>query len=148
MSTTAPTNTTREQDELRTKHALAQGKTFVWHQIFGAPEEASIEFYTKALGWGTEEFPMGEMGTYKMLTANGSAVAGVIGTQNGCEEAKDVPPHWSVSIGGENIDARIEDCIKLGAKVLNGPMDIPVVGRMALLQDPQGATFWLFQPAN
>jgi predicted enzyme related to lactoylglutathione lyase len=145
MSETA----TLSKEEMLAGHAIAQGKTFVWHQIYAANSQASIDFYTQALDWGTHDFPMGDSGTYKMLTANGSAVAGVVGThdEGACEEVKQVPPHWSVSIGVDDVDARVAKCKSLGATVLQEPTDIPTVGRMALIQDPQGAQIWLFQPA-
>jgi hypothetical protein len=134
------------EEEAR-NHILATGKTFVWHQIYGATEQASLDFYTKALDWGTDEFPMGEGRSYKILTANGSGVAGVVGTNDGNHpELKDIPPHWSVSIHVDDVDARVKKCEALGGKVLQGPFDVPTVGRMALLQDPQGATFWLMKP--
>jgi predicted enzyme related to lactoylglutathione lyase len=136
---------TAQLDDPRTSYALAQGKTFVWHQIFGASSQTSLDFYTEALDWGVDEMPMGEMGAYKMLTVNGTPVAGVIGTEEGCAEAQGTPPHWSVSIAVDDVDARAEKCQSLGGKLLHGPMDIPTVGRIALTQDPQGATFWLFK---
>ena len=132
------------KEELANRHVVATGKTFVWHQIMAPSDGKSLEFYTKALDWGTEEFPMGENGTYKMVTANGSAVAGVVSTAN-CPQAKDVPPHWSISIGVDDVDARVAKCTALGATVLVPAFDMPAVGRMALIQDPQGATFWLFR---
>ena len=128
-----------------TDRAIAQGKTFVWHQLFAPSEQTSLDFYTQALDWGTAEMPMGEGGAYKMLVANGVPVAGVIGTA-GNECCDGIPPHWSVCIGVDDVDARVARVQALGGKLLQGPMDIPDVGRTALVQDPQGASFWLFQP--
>jgi predicted enzyme related to lactoylglutathione lyase len=133
------------QEERATRHSLAQGRTFVWHQVFGATSKASLEFYTKAFGWGTDEMPMGEGGAYKVLTANGSPVAGVIGTEEGCEEARNVAPHWAISIAVDDVEQSLEACKSLGAQVLHGPAEVPNVGRVALIRDPQGATFWIFQ---
>jgi len=45
----------------------------------------------------------------------------------------------------DDVDAKIVKAKELGANLLHGPMDIPTVWRMALLQDPQGATFWVFK---
>jgi predicted enzyme related to lactoylglutathione lyase len=46
-----------------------------------------------------------------------------------------------VYITVDNADASAEKCTALGGKVLVPPMDVPTVGRMAVLQDPQGAVF-------
>lgn len=132
--------------ELQERDMLqAQATVFVWHQVFAPSAEKSVDFYTQALGWTTQDYPMGEMGTYKMLVANGRPVAGVVST-DACEGHENIPPHWSVSIGVDDVDARLDKCKTLGATVLAEPMDIPTVGRMALVQDPQGASFWLFTP--
>ena len=135
-------------DEQRMNHVLATGKTFIWHEVYGGTEQGSLDFYTKALDWGVDEFSMGEGGSYKILTANGSGVAGVVATDApGRPELHGIPPHWSVTIGVDDVDARAKKCETLGGKVLQGPFDIPTVGRLCLVQDPQGATFWLMKPA-
>ncbi|MEQ1821437.1 MAG: VOC family protein [Fimbriimonadaceae bacterium] len=126
-------------------HVIAAGKTFPWHEVYTKDVQASIDFYTGALDWGTTSMPMGEMGDYHMLTANGQPVCGVfpleaVGDPN-------VPPHWATYIGVDDIDARLAKCEALGATKLMGPMEVATVGRMALICDPQGAHVWLYEPA-
>lgn len=128
-----------------TQHAIAQGKTFCWHQIHAPNDQTSVDFYTKAFGWGTTEMTVEGMPPYRMLVANGMPVAGVIGTSM-CPEGANIAPHWSVSIYVDDVDATAAQCKNLGGKVLAEPMDIPSVGRIALIEDPQGASFWIFQP--
>lgn len=148
------TATQLNPSDQRQQQLANQAKTFPWHQIFAASETAAVDFYTKALDWGTEDFDMGPGGIYKMLTNAGSPIAGVVGTQEStmvrspdCPMAN-IPPHWSVSIGVDNVDERVKKCEALGGKLLQGPMDIPTVGRIALVEDPQGASFWLFTPVG
>ncbi len=117
---------------------------FVWHELYVPDAEAAKTFYTEALGWTTQDMPMGEMGTYTMFVADGQPMCGLMGTAD-CEELKGVPPHWSTYVGVNDVDARLEACVSRGATVLVPPMDVPTVGRMAHLKDPQGATFWLFK---
>lgn len=123
---------------------LAHATTFVWHEVYGASSSASTDFYTQALDWGVTEMPMGDSYTYKMFTVGGTPVAGCLGTTEH-PELTDVPAHWATYIGVDDVDARTEKCVALGATVLVPAMDIPTVGRMCLIQDPQGATFWLFK---
>lgn len=123
---------------------IASGTTFQWHELYVGNAEAGRKFYAEALGWQTDDHDMEGMGAYPMLKANGSAIAGVMGTDQH-PDMKDVPPHWAVYIGVDDFDLRFAKCQSLGAKLLVGPMDVPTVGRMALLQDPQGATFWIFK---
>ncbi|HMS54558.1 MAG TPA: VOC family protein [Fimbriimonadaceae bacterium] len=120
------------------------GNTFCWHELYCANAEEGVKFYTEAFGWGTESMDMGPMGTYPMLNANGMSVAGVFGTAAHADMA-DVPPHWAIYIAVDDVDAKLAHCQSLGAMLLVGPMDVPTVGRMALMKDPVGATFWLFK---
>jgi predicted enzyme related to lactoylglutathione lyase len=128
------------------QHALAQGRTFTWHELYVPDIQKAIDFYTQALGFGTQEMPMGESGTYQMLTNNGQGVCGIMGTNN--PEMSGVPPHWSTYVAVDDLDARLAKCLELGAKVLFGPLDVPKVGRMVHIQDPQGATLWLFKSSE
>lgn len=130
------------------QNLLNVGRTFVWHEIYGASSQASIDFYTEALDFGTTEMKMEGMGdfTYKMLTRNGMPVAGVMGTSE-MPQLDQVPPHWATYISVDNVDERLAKCLSLGATTMVEPMDVPSVGRMALIKDPQGAVVWLFTPA-
>jgi predicted enzyme related to lactoylglutathione lyase len=56
-----------------------------------------------------------------------------------------VPTHWLAYTSVENVDGAVEKAQSLGAEVLVPPMDIPNVGRMAILRDPQGAAFAPFK---
>ncbi len=125
------------------EQAIASGKTFVWHEVYGQNADVAVEFYTKTLGWGTEEMDMGEMGKYKMLVANGKPICGVWGTA-GNPDMQNVPPHWATYIGVDDVDKRVQMVKDNGGQLVHGPMDVPTVGRMALIQDPQGAVVWLF----
>ncbi|MCC7230663.1 MAG: VOC family protein [Fimbriimonadaceae bacterium] len=124
--------------------ALAVGSTFIWHEIYVPDGTRAVEFYTSVLGWTTQVIDMGPGGTYTMLVNNGTPVCGVSPT-GGKPELANVPPHWSTYIAVDDVDARLAKCTELGGKVIVPPMDIPTIGRMALIQDPQGATFWLFK---
>ncbi len=127
------------------QHALNTGNTFVWHELYTANLQASLDFYTQALGFGTESMDMGDMGSYNMLTMNGKAVAGVMDTNQ--LPMPGVPPHWAVYLAVDDVDARVEKCVSLGASVLVPAMDVPTVGRMCLITDPQGSNIWLYKAA-
>jgi predicted enzyme related to lactoylglutathione lyase len=130
--------------ETANNHALLEGKTFCWHEVYGPSAEAAIDFYTKALDFGVREMDMGPMGKYHMLTREGQGVCGVMATNT--PEMANVPPHWSTYLAVDDVDARLAKCKELGATVVVPPMDIPTVGRMTLIADPQGAHIWLFKP--
>ncbi len=124
------------------QHALNVGRNFTWHEVYAPDAQKAIDFYTQALDFGTTSMDMGEM-KYHMLTKDGHGVCGVMGTNT--PEMQGVPPHWSVFLAVDDVDARLAKCLALGAKVVHGPMDIPTVGRMVLIEDPQGAHLWLYK---
>ena len=57
-------------------------------------------------------------------------------------------PHWTVHFQVTELDAAAERARTLGGTVLHGPVDAPGLGRLSLLQDPQGAAFALLEPAG
>ena len=127
-------------DQPENQNALNQGRNFVWHEITTADTEGSVAFYTGALDFGYLEMDMGDMGPYKMLTRGGIPVCGVANAHSG------LAPHWAVYIGVDDVDARLATAEALGATVVVPAMDVPTVGRMVMIKDPQGAYVWLFKP--
>src|SRR5262249_5709613 len=118
------------------------GKTFVWHECNVPDAEAAKAFYTGLFGWETKDMDMGPMGTYTILENNGMGVGGIMPTVG---DMAHVPPHWSVYIATDDVDASAEKATELGAEVMVPAFSIPTVGRMSLIKDPQGAHFWLFK---
>ena len=54
-------------------------------------------------------------------------------------DAAGTPPNWGTYITVDDVDAIVKKVKALGGKVLLEPQDIPDVGRMATIQDLQGA---------
>ncbi len=133
-------------EDKATQQALSTGKTFPWHELYSPNLQPALDFYTQALGFEATSMDMGEMGSYHMLSMNGNPVCGVLGTKED-PRLTDVPPHWAAYLSVDDVDARIAKVEALGGKVMVPAMDIPTIGRMALIVDPFGATLWLFKPA-
>ena len=58
-----------------------------------------------------------------------------------------VPNHWMVYFSVVDADATIAKVTAAGGMVGSGPMDVPGVGRMAVIHDPRGGSFSILQPA-
>jgi predicted enzyme related to lactoylglutathione lyase len=129
------------------EHAIAVGSTFVWHECYTRDVEATKAFYTGLLGWTTSEFGIpGMEGTpYTMVHNMGQPVGGIFKMDG--PQFEQVPPHWSVYIAVEDVDATVAKAEGIGGSVVVPAMDVPTVGRMALLSDPQGAMFWVYKSA-
>lgn len=128
------------------QHALTSGKTFPWHELYVPDEAAASQFYTEALGFGTQDHTMADGTNYRMLTKDGQGVCGIWSTNN--PQMQGTPPHWAVYVAVDDVDARVAKCVALGASVVVPAMDIPDVGRMSMIADPQGAHLWLYKSAH
>jgi predicted enzyme related to lactoylglutathione lyase len=114
---------------------------FVWHEnISNDPGQAS-RFYEQLLGWETEVWKPGEM-DYPMIKA-GDQMHGGFGTAQG-----GAPPHWFGHVHVDDVDETARKAEAAGGRILAGPMDIPEVGRFAVIADPQGAVTSAFAPSG
>ena len=57
-----------------------------------------------------------------------------------------IPTHWKPYVAVEDPAATVAKATELGGEVLLEPMDVPKVGRIAVLKDPQGAPFGIIKP--
>lgn len=110
--------------------------TFCWIELATSDAAGARAFYTQLFGWGVNEFPMGDMGTYHIFQKNGADCAAMyqIGPQQ-----EGMPPNWLSYVAVASADAATEKARSLGGNVVHGPFDVYDMGRMTVLQDPQGA---------
>jgi predicted enzyme related to lactoylglutathione lyase len=124
--------------------------SFCWFELGTSDQPAARKFYSSLFGWTVQENPMGPAGVYDIYKLDGRDAAA--GYQISPEmKAQGVPVHWMLYIAAENADASAANVPGLGGKVLKGPFDVMDKGRMAVVQDPTGAMFCLWQgkgPAN
>ncbi len=73
---------------------------------------------------------------YTVVKAGGESVGGIMAIPS---EAAGTPPHWGAYVTVDDVDATVEKALAMKATVIMPAMDIPEVGRMAIIQDPQGA---------
>ncbi|MCP3734681.1 VOC family protein [Sphingomonas sp. RP10(2022)] len=122
--------------------ALTDG-TPIWFELTTADPQAAAGFYEALLGWTTAPSPMTEHGGYIVATApDGDRIAGIMAPPPGA------PPSggWSLYFLASDIAATVAKAAELGGKTVFGPMDIPHVGRFAVIVDSQGIPFSVMQP--
>ena len=127
------------------KPAVPRGR-FVWYELLASDQSVATLFYTKVLGWTTEAWktPPGAP-PYTMWNNSGTAFGGLMPLPEAARKMG-APSHWLGYVTVPDTDASLEQAKRLGAKSLMGPMDIPEVGRLAVIADPQGAVIALFTP--
>ena len=118
--------------------AIPRGRA-VWHELLTSDPDGATSFYTKLIGWGTQVWEGGPS-PYRMWMNGETAVGGVMQLP---DEAKQqgAPPHWLAYVATPDVDQTIKDAEARGGRVLSGPMDVPTVGRIAVMADPQGTVF-------
>jgi predicted enzyme related to lactoylglutathione lyase len=115
---------------------------FIWEELMTTDPEAAVDFFGKLFGWKDEPWEMGDEGTYHIMKAGETGVAGSMKIPPGVE----APPHWISYVWVPDCDQFTEKAKTLGAAVFVEPRDIPDVGRFAVLGDPNGAVFALYKP--
>ncbi len=107
---------------------------FSWSELTTTDTQDAARFYTALFNWGTREMEM-PSGTYTTFQVGESSVGGMLKTPPGAPPV----PSWGCYVTVTDIDATCKQATGLGGKVMVEPFDIPTIGRMAILQDPQGA---------
>ena len=115
-----------------------QGK-FVWHDLMTTDVEASKRFYGELFGWRIWK---GEHGDYLHISAGSVDIGGIVPPD---PQRGKMPSHWNGYLAAEKIDDVMGRVAQAGGKVLAPVMDIPRVGKFAVVADPRGATFSPFQ---
>jgi uncharacterized protein len=117
---------------------------FTWSELVAQPNDRTASFYETVTGLKLVSAPMGDGSTYDGFTLDGTADTMLAGTMP--PQVPGMPAHWSIYFGAADVDATAASVAELGGTVFVEPFDIPV-GRMAVVADPQGAMFNLFEMA-
>ncbi len=126
-------------------HDTSKPGEFTWSELLTIDHEAALRFYAALFGWKKRRgFDMGPIGQYLVFGIGDRDVGGMF------TKPKDMPapPHWLYYVQVADIDAAIARAKANGAKLLNGPMEVPGGARIAQLDDPQGAGFALHEMAK
>jgi predicted enzyme related to lactoylglutathione lyase len=121
--------------------------TFCWTDLTTTDQDAAKTFYGGLFGWEAEDMPVGEGAYYSMQRLDGKDVA-AIAPQPQMQRDAGVPPVWNSYVSVESADAALERAKELGATVHAPAFDVMEAGRMAVIQDPQGAFFMVWQPSR
>jgi predicted enzyme related to lactoylglutathione lyase len=104
--------------------------------------KAAETFYDKVVGWTSEPFGNSPTPYTQFKRSGGAGVAGLMERPAGMN----MPPFWSMYIAVPKLEDAVAQIKRLGGSELSGVIDVPTVGRMQMLKDPQGAAFYIIQP--
>jgi len=118
--------------------------TFCWADLPTTDLDHAIAFYSELFNWRAvdSETPEG-YGRYVLFQKEGKTVAAAYAIEEDPESG--VAARWDSFIATKAVDELSARAAELGATVITPPFDMPGVARMAVLADPEGATFTLYQ---
>lgn len=117
----------------------------VWHELMSLEPERARKFYEEVVGLTTASLD-GAPFPYTIWMQDGEPVGGLVPPQDHQQGwPSGSKPHWVSSFATENVDKAVQQAQKLGGQVLVPATDIPEFGRAAVLKDPEGAVFGVFQ---
>lgn len=131
--------------EARAMSAIPKGR-FCWYELMTSDVEAALRFYPAVAGWTLQAWDGGGM-PYTMWMRGSDPVGGVTILPKEAVLAG-APPHWLAYVSTPSLEDTLARSGELGGHLVWGPLDVPEVGRVAGLSDPQGAHFALYQPAG
>ena len=118
---------------------------FIWYELMTTDPEGAKAFYDAVVGWNIGE-AVAEYNGYRMIgRSDGKFAGGVLPisdemAQHGAKAG------WLSYIHVAEVDEASRSIEQSGGKVHMPPMDIPNVGRVAMVSDPQGAPFYVMKP--
>ena len=114
--------------------------SFVWYELVTS-DPAAAAFYADVVGWTMQDMGQPDM-PYTIASIGTRPVGGIMGFP---PEMQVQRAAWRGYVLAADVDAMAERVKEAGGTVHREPMDIPDVGRFAVVSDPQGAVFMLFR---
>ena len=116
----------------------------VWSELMTTDVKGAEAFYDKVVGWTSSGSASPQMEYYEFKRPDGPAIGGLMKRPDGM----DMPPFWSMYIAVPTFEDAIAQVKRLGGHEMSGVIDVPNVGRMQMVTDPQGACFYVIQLQN
>lgn len=120
--------------------------SFIWYELLTTDLAAAADFYEAVAGLTIPREPAEGPQDYRMIgTPAGGFVGGAMELTPDMLE-KGAHPMWLGYVGVEDVDATVAGVEAAGGSTQMAAIDIPDVGRLAMVADPQGAAFYVMTP--
>ena len=117
---------------------------FCWIELATTDQGAAKKFYGSLFGWTANDSPIGPDEFYTLFSLEGRNTGAAYSMRKDQRE-QGVPPFWMLYIATDSADASASKAAQLGGKIIAPAFDVMDVGRMAVIQDPAGAIFSVWQ---
>jgi predicted enzyme related to lactoylglutathione lyase len=116
----------------------------VWRELATSEPEKAVAFYSELFGWKIKETDMGGGAKYYLIHNGDKQIAGIWPS----DPKLKMPTFWGQYVSVDNVDDVAKAAKDAGGTVFKEPMDIPNVGRFAIISDPQGGVSMPFKSAQ
>lgn len=117
---------------------------FCWTDLGVSAPGPAKAFYSQVMGWQGLDYPIPQGGDYTLFRADGRDACGLYELSPD-QRAQKVPPHWLVYVTVDDAEATARRAKALGGRIVVDAYDVVALGRMAILIDPTGAMFALWE---
>ena len=117
---------------------------FVWFDLLTEDVQAAQKFYGELFGWQFKT--KGNSSDYIVINSGDKPIGGIASYNN--KESEDQVSIWLASLSVEDVDRAVSATKARYGKVLDAPIDVKGRGRMAVIQDPEGAELVLIRAAG
>jgi predicted enzyme related to lactoylglutathione lyase len=128
--------------------------SFIWYELITSDAEGAERFYSDVVGWRVAPFGGGSGGDnsgggmdYRVLHAGDEGIGGIMAMPPAAQ-AGGMPSGWYGYIGVDDVDEAARKIEAAGGAAHMPPQDIPGVGRMAFVADPQGVRFYVMRGSS
>ncbi|MET0212738.1 MAG: VOC family protein, partial [Vicinamibacterales bacterium] len=116
----------------------------VWYELMTTDMAAAETFYKNVVGWTSAPFEASPS-PYTVFKRSGQVqVAGLMKKPDGMN----MPPFWAMYVAVPKLDDEVAHIKRAGGSELSPVIDVPTVGRLQMMKDPQGAAFYVIEPAS
>lgn len=123
--------------------------SFIWYELMTPNPDAIAPFYGAVIGWKVGAADPNATGgmDYRMIVRDDGGFAGGVFGLSADMLQHGGRPMWIGYLSSPDVDQQLESIVAEGGKVQMPAADIPQVGRIAMVTDPQGVPFYLMKPA-
>lgn len=122
--------------------------SFIWYELMTPDIAAAKAFYDDVVGWTIDaEPPAGSDMDYRMIGAPDGFAGGVMTLTDEMIQGG-ARPIWMGYFGVDDVDQAVESIKRDGGQVQLEPFDVPDVGRIAMVLDPQGIPIYVMRGAS
>jgi uncharacterized protein len=115
-----------------------------WHELNTWEPEAALAFYGRTLGWEFEPTALPDGAAYWIASKDGKPVGGIF--ELTAPDYDGIPSHWMTYLSVPDMQAAEKHTANAGGEVMRSPVNVPGVGKLAVVTDSAGALIGLMEP--